>query len=127
MRRQTAKWVRKAEDDLSGARALEPNKLPLYDQICFHCQQSAEKYLKALLQDRGVVPPRTHHLILLLSLLQPRDVKLGALRRKLKSLARYAVDIRYPDARATKRQAQAALRHAEDVRREIRARLGLAP
>jgi hypothetical protein len=62
-----------------------------------------------------------------LSLLLPRDVTLRALRRKLKSLARYAVEIRYPGERATKKQALATLRHAEHVRREIRARLGLPP
>jgi HEPN domain-containing protein len=106
---------------------VERNQPPVHDQICFHCQQSAEKYLKALLQDWGIVPPRTHDLDTLLTFLLPHDAALRNLRRKLESLTRYAVDIRYPDARATKRQAQAALRHAEDVRREIRARLGLAP
>ncbi len=43
MKRQTAKWVRKAEDDLIGARRLEQDRPPLYDLACFHCQQSAEK------------------------------------------------------------------------------------
>ncbi len=73
------------------------------------------------------MPPRTHDLDTLLTLLLPQDATLKVLRRKLESLTRYAVDIRYPDARATKKQAHAALRHAEDVRREIRARLGLTP
>jgi HEPN domain-containing protein len=29
---------------------------------CFHCQQSGEKYLKALIQELGVFPPRTRNL-----------------------------------------------------------------
>jgi HEPN domain-containing protein len=88
MKKQTAKWVRKAEDDLIVVRAVEHNKPPVHDEICYHCQQSAEKYLKALFQEWGLVPPRTHSLILLLSLLQPYDATLKTLKRPLKSLAR---------------------------------------
>jgi hypothetical protein len=61
----------------------------------------------------------------MLTLLLPRDAGLRRVRRQLESLTRYAVDIRYPDAEATRRRALAALRHAENVRREIRTRLGL--
>jgi HEPN domain-containing protein len=31
--------------------------------VCFHCQHAAEKYLKALLQEGGLVVPRTHDLV----------------------------------------------------------------
>ena len=47
MKRLTGLWVRKAEDDLVGARSLARAKPSLNDLICFHCQQSAEKYLSA--------------------------------------------------------------------------------
>jgi HEPN domain-containing protein len=127
MKRPTAKWVRKAEDDLGCARAVEQTKPLFHDQICFLCQQSAEKYLKALFQEWGLVSPRTHNLEDLLRLLLPRDAALRTLHRRLKSLSRYAVDFRYPGKRAFRRQAQTALRHAEEVRREVRARLGLTP
>ena len=43
-------------------------------------------------------------------------LKIPPLRRVLVSLTRYAVDYRYPNMRATTRQMQAALRHAEQVR-----------
>jgi HEPN domain-containing protein len=127
MKRLTAKWVQKAEDDILGARGLGESRPPLHDLVCFHCQQSAEKYLKALLQEWGLVPPRTHNLIDLLELLLPRDPTLRSLRRRVDPLTRYAVDFRYPDERATSRQAKSALRHAETVRIAIRARLGLGP
>jgi HEPN domain-containing protein len=127
MKRQTAKWVQKAEKDLIIVRAVEHHNPPVYDGICYHCQQSAEKYLKALLQEWGVLPPRTHNLTVLLNLLQPHDPALGTLKRELKSLARYAVDVRYPNGSTRKRQAQAAIRHAAKVRQEILARLGLTP
>jgi HEPN domain-containing protein len=39
-------WVDKAEADYQGAHALQrQRKHPLPDLVCFHCQQSAEKYL----------------------------------------------------------------------------------
>jgi hypothetical protein len=69
--------------------------------------------------------PRTHNLEDLLDLFLPYDATLAPLRRVLVSLGRYAVDYRYPDMRATTRQMQRALHHAERVRLESRVRLGL--
>lgn len=98
---------------------------PLRDETCFHCQQAAEKYLKALLQELGTPVPRTHNLLDLLNLLLTQDPTLKALRRGLRSLRRYAVDYRYPGFRANSRQTQAAIRHVGQLRTEIRTRLGL--
>jgi HEPN domain-containing protein len=50
MRPLTAEWVAKAEEDFDLAkreRAVSPK--PAFDAICFHAQQAAEKYLKAVL------------------------------------------------------------------------------
>ncbi len=126
MNRQTAEWVRKAEEDWEAASDLAARTPPLRDPACFHCQQAAEKYLKALLQEKGAAIPKTHNLRDLCNLLLPHDQKLAPLRRGLKSLTRYAVEHRYPDPRATTRQLEAALRHAERVRGECRTRLGLS-
>ena len=127
MKRQTALWVRKEEADQVGARCLASTKLPVYDLICFHCQQAAEKYLKALAQENGLVPPRIHDLKRLLAMLIPLDGTLRHLRRSLTSLNRYAVEFRYPGKTSRKSQAVAALRHAEQVRDAIRIRLRLCP
>src|SRR5688572_21449432 len=127
MKKETGRWVRKAEADLQGANDLAQAGRPHHDLICFHCQQSAEKYLKALLIERGLSFPKTHRLEDLLLLLLPHDASLKQLRRTLVSLTRYAVDYRYPDESATKREAAAALRQAKKVREQIRARIGLAP
>jgi HEPN domain-containing protein len=125
MKRLTAAWVRKAEADLAIARRESAVKPPVHDGVCFHCQQAAEKYLKALLQEQGHVIPRTHSLHHLLAPLLPRNAELKALHRGLRMMGRFAVDVRYPEFNATKRQASAALRWAGRVRREIRVRLGL--
>jgi HEPN domain-containing protein len=87
--------------------------------------QSSETYLKALLQERGLIIRRVHDLDDLWMLLVPRDAALRPLRRGLLFLSQFAVVYRYPGANATKRQAQAAIRWAERVRREVRMRLGL--
>src|SRR5260370_9995103 len=127
MQRETARWIQKAEEDFNGARILARNRPTPRDLVCFHCQQSAEKYLKGFLQELGLPVPRIHNLDDLLTLLLPHDPSLKKLARGLVSLSRYAVDIRYPGKRASTRQMLAALRHAERVRRELRARLGLSP
>ena len=127
MKKATARWVRKAEADFVGARNLLPIRPPLYDLVCFHCQQAAEKYLKALMQEIGMAVPRIHRLEKLLTLVLPGDPALRPLRRSLVSLSRYAVDYRYPGENATRRKALAAYRHVDLVRRELRKRLALPP
>lgn len=125
MKRLTAEWVRKAEADLRGARRLSKESPPLHDLVCFHCQQAAEKYLKAILEEAGRTVPRTHDLEDLLTLLVPHHGALRSLHRGALFLTRFAVEPRYPEKHTTKRQAQAALRWAERVRASCRAVLGL--
>jgi HEPN domain-containing protein len=89
------------------------------------CQQSAEKYLKALLAERGLAIPRTHNLDDLLALSLPHHASLRSLRRGVIFLTDFAVDIRYPGEHATKRQAASALRWAGKVRDACRVILNL--
>ena len=117
--------MRKGEDDVRLARVAASGRDRLYDGICFHCQQAAEKYLKALLQEAGRSVPRTHDLLLLLTLLLPIHPTLRSLRRGLDFLTQFAVENRYPGKDATKRQAQAALRWVDRVRKACRTLLGL--
>ena len=52
----TRHWVRKAEEDhRMAARAAAPPTQT--NSVCYHCQQSAEKYLKALLAEAGRPAP----------------------------------------------------------------------
>ena len=118
-------WVLKAEEDWLGANELAALKPPLRDLACFHCQQSAEKYLKGLLQEKGVVAPKTHDLDHLLDLLLPYDGTLSTLRRGLDTLNSYAVEYRYPAFRATITRMNAAIRRTEKIRAAVRDRLGL--
>jgi HEPN domain-containing protein len=125
MKKLTAEWVRKAEADYRLAAKLGRGAEPFHDQRCFHCQQAAEKFLKALLEENGQSIPRTHILPYLLRLLLPYHASLSPLRRGLKFLTRFAVGTRYPGDSANKRQAEAALRSAGRVRAACRALLGI--
>src|SRR5271155_1908416 len=116
MKRMTREWVRKAEEDHKAAKQARRSKSPLHDIVCFHCQQCAEKYLKALLEELGAGIPKTHNLVALMPPPVPHHSSLRAFRRGLDYLTRFAVDTRYPGDHASKRQAVSALRWAVRVR-----------
>ena len=52
---EVADWLRRAADDRRTAELVLPHGL--YDIVGFHCQQEAEKRLKALLVAAGTTPP----------------------------------------------------------------------
>src|SRR5262245_52912699 len=94
MKRATREWVRKAEADHRSAGSLAHETKPVHDQVCFLAQQSAEKYLKALLEELGLTIPKSHHLVEILDLLTPHHRSLGRYRRGLRFLTFFAVATR---------------------------------
>ena len=113
----TTEWIQKAEGDLATAhRELRARKSPNYDAACFHAQQCAEKYLKALLQEEVIPFGKTHNLSLLLDLQQNRHPFLEMIRPVLAILNVYAVEYRYPGESADKEVARQALKLAEEVK-----------
>lgn len=115
---ETLRWVEKAEHDLAAAQCVMPvAKQGLTDIICFHCQQCAEKYLKALLVWRGVPFPKTHDLRLLWGLL-PAGTSLGLSLEQVVPLNRYVIEGRYPGnwEPITLDEARLALTMAQAVR-----------
>lgn len=125
MKRLTAQWVRKAESDYAVAKMIARGPEPHHDEACFHCQQSSEKYLKALLAELGQPIPRTHILEHLIVQLLPTHTTLRSFRRSGRFLTRFAVPTRYPGDNATKREATSALRWAGKIRQMARKLLGL--
>lgn len=122
----THEWVGKAEDDLTMAlRELRARKKPSYDGACFHSQQCAEKYMKALLEEAGITIPRTHNLAALLDLVLPLDPSWDLLRPHLTVLSGYAVAIRYPGNQADRPTARDSVRVAQAARDKARLALGL--
>ena len=126
MKPLTREWVAKAEGDFATAsREIRVRKSPNYDAVCFHAQQCAEKYVKALLQEAEVAFGNTHHLVALLELVLTIEKSWELLRPQLQSLNAYSVSVRYPGEAADKLMAQEALRLARPIRSEVRQRLGL--
>jgi HEPN domain-containing protein len=99
--------------------------MPPNDIVCFHCQQSAEKYLKGLMEELDFDIPKTHDLERLTKLLRPHHSSLRFSKRAMEFLSGFAVETRYPGEDATRRQAQSALRWMERIRKESRRLLGL--
>jgi len=87
----------KAKNDLLNAdNNLQAENVP-FDTVCFHCQQAAEKLLKAFLVGNGQKAPRSHDLLLILERVLPLNAAAEQLRDALAMLIPYAVEIRYPD------------------------------
>jgi len=124
MRAITKEWVFKAEDDYRSAEALLYEiEIPIVDTACFHCQQCAEKYTKAYLEEHEIEFPRNHNLMQLLDLCLQLDDEFETLRLLLQSLAQYAVTIRYPGLRVPFELGEEAFRAAGRVRRFVRKKL----
>ncbi|HLB80061.1 MAG TPA: HEPN domain-containing protein [Dongiaceae bacterium] len=114
-------WAEKAENDLkNAAHTLKMGSDCPTDTVCFHAQQCAEKYVKALLVWRGVDFPKTHDLGALVGLLNRRDrptLDIGEQRK----LTRYAMVARYPGwGPISIAEARRAVALARRVRRELR-------
>jgi len=117
-----AQWVRKAENDLTTAVAVTRlgGEYPT-DSVCFHAQQCAEKYYKAVLVYHGIDFPRTHDLNALARLL-PGLLLPTLTDEERRRLTYYAVSLRYPGDYdpIPIREARHALALARRVRRGTR-------
>lgn len=126
MKAATRDWIEKAEaDHLAAVDLARRRKIPLHDMVCFHYQQSAEKYLKARLEEEAIHFPKIHDLEAILTLTLAVEPLWAALSPAAKRLKPFGVLIRYPGNDASKAQALRALTDAKAIRREVRLSLGL--
>lgn len=123
MKPLTQEWTEKAEGDYKVAASQWQIEDPVYDAICFHTQQCAEKYLKAWLVERGVYFPKTHDLETLAKLCMPSLPELVSLLDGLRFLTSFAVEIRYPGTFAQRRDAERCWQAALQARNLIREKL----
>ena len=91
-----ADWLQHAHSDLALARTT-PLPPILFEDLCFHAQQAAEKAIKAILVACDIPVPRTHNLRTLFDLL-PAEVSVPANIQEAAGLSDYAVASRYPGA-----------------------------
>jgi HEPN domain-containing protein len=125
MRAETREWIEKAEGDFGTAeREFRVRKKPNLDAVCFHAQQSAEKYLKAVLSVEGSEIPKTHDLEILLGLCLKAFPLWEAMRPEAQLLTQFSVGFRYPGEAASRESAKKARDALRKFRAEIRESLG---
>ena len=117
-------WLDRAQRDLRLAR-LAAGDPSLSGLAAFHCQQAAEKALKAFLAWRNQPLPRTHDLPALLVRCQALEPAFAGLQHAAGTLDVYLTAGRYPDTGPEPSAAEAAqaMRHAEQVVAFVAARL----
>lgn len=89
-------WFNYAENDLSCAKFLLNMYPKPYEIICYHCQQSAEKYLKGYLVLLGEPILKTHDLTILNKVCIKHDADFKQIEEDCIELVDYGVNIRYP-------------------------------
>jgi HEPN domain-containing protein len=113
-------WLSKAEGDYrTASREAQATEAPNYDAVCFHAQQCVEKLMKALLIQRGAVPPKTHDLPQLDQLLQPVCAGWSWPVEELRFVTRAAVDFRYPGEMADAGEAREAFEISIRLREKL--------
>jgi HEPN domain-containing protein len=125
MKPQTAEWIEKAEGDWKVAQREWAGTEPVYDAICFHAQQTVEKYMKALLEEHELDVPKMHDLLVLLGLLVNILPELEEERISLAELSTCAVAFRYPGESAVREDAEASLQTAGKLRNLVRKKFNL--
>lgn len=119
-------WIKKAEDNyISGLVFAHHHTRPVPDVICNQCHQSAEKYLKAFPVQHQIGFPKTLDLRQLEDLLSGIEPEVRLIDSDLHALNPYGIDIRYPGLQATVAEAKEAIKAMKEVRKFVRARLGL--
>ncbi len=89
-------WLNFANRDLQSAVFLQ-NMYPIpFEIICYHCQQSAEKFLKAYLILNDVKVKRTHDLVVLQEDCCRLNSDFKTIENECINLTDYSVTTRYP-------------------------------
>ena len=89
-------WLTKADEDFGFARINYEEQSSFFAQICFHFQQSAEKYLKAYIIAHQLTFRKVHDLPMLLNIIVEKDKTFEQVRDECEFLATFYVETRYP-------------------------------
>jgi HEPN domain-containing protein len=112
-------WLTKAASDLKSARLLGLAEEPPLDTAIYHCQQTAEKAVKAFLVSRGLTPEKTHDVLKLTMQASRLEAKFNELLDFAAVLTPYAWEFRYPDDLAeiypTTEEFEEAMQHARAI------------
>ena len=112
-------WVKKALKDLGSAKLILDSGSQYFDQVCFLCQQSIEKLLKAYLTKNKVEIAKTHDLVKLVGDSSKLNEEFLKWKNHALNITIYAIDFRYPGEEATKEEALDAYQKAEEFSKFI--------
>jgi HEPN domain-containing protein len=114
-------WLAKASRDLRVGKALLELRPPFLAEAAFFSQQSIEKSLKAFILSKGRRIKKIHDLVTLYKEAVEAGYEVKLPIRRLASITRYAVSIRYPDAttRLTRPKVTAALALSKSIYYDI--------
>lgn len=114
---QVSQWLKFAHNDLVVAHHACEDMHPKQIFIsCYHCQQAAEKALKAFLIFKEQTFPFTHDLDWLCRLCSDITDKFEDIANDCTDLTPYATQARYPNnEEITEPEAESALRKAERI------------
>ncbi|MBI1926963.1 HEPN domain-containing protein [Candidatus Poribacteria bacterium] len=120
-------WIAKAENDLISVKRLLSFEDPTNDIICFHCQQAAEKYLKAYLVYHGIQFPKIHNLAEIVDMCSSKDASFKEIKERAETLTPFATEARYPDDwyLPSAKETQEALEIAEEIKTFVLHRIKL--
>jgi HEPN domain-containing protein len=116
---ETKAWMEKAWRDLEMAHRAVAGNPPFYDMAVYHCQQSAEKAVKAFLVYHGKTYEKTHDIEVLVDLACDTNPKFSELVDAADALTPYATRFRYPNStfavEPNAAEYQEALQHAQTI------------
>ena len=105
---------------------LSESHSPAYEIIAYHCQQMAEKYLKAMLIEAGLEVPFVHDLLTLNQAGAVAHPGLLRIQKECGMLTPFGTATRYPGSMAVGPEHMGSvIRWAELIRTEARYSLGL--
>src|SRR3989344_4846914 len=109
-------WLLTAEKDLKIAKE-DIDKPERRQDVSFHCQQSAEKFLKAFIIFKNLEFRPTHDLETLLQICSQQNKEFGSIRTECKMLSPFYIGARYPDfdERLTGEEVNEVLRYAQKI------------
>lgn len=118
-------WLNFAKEDLETAKALLNGDFLFNRSICYHCQQSAEKDLKAYIIYLDLPLNKTHNLIKLVDQISELDKEITHLQQAVEVLTDYILTARYPDDSdlIADEESKLAFKESEKINNYIRSKI----
>ncbi len=113
-------WFNYANADIEAARFLQTMRPQPLEIICYHCQQSAEKYLKGFIALNGGEIQKTHDLVSLNKICARYHLEFTKILEHCINLTDYGVQTRYPfQIEINGNDMQLALKSAEEIKKYV--------